>query len=105
MNGWRRVTQKVRDRYKAQLSITAFGDADTIIIANSFSERRGMNMTVLREHLTARFEWLATVQGHENVITLDIEELPSHLWPVAAPVAGARVRLPHGLGGVEVTVM
>jgi hypothetical protein len=72
------VTQKVRDRYKAQLSITVFGDADTIIIANSFSERRGMNMTVLKEHLTARFEWLATVQGHENVITLDIEDLPLH---------------------------
>ncbi len=71
------VTQKVRERYRAQLSITAFGDADTIIIANSFSDRKGMNMNVLKEHLTKRFEWLRPVQGHENVITLKVEDLPS----------------------------
>jgi hypothetical protein len=71
------VTQKVRDRYRAQLSITAFGDTDTIIIANSFADRKGMNMNVLKEHLTKRFEWLRPVQGHENVITLKVEELPS----------------------------
>jgi hypothetical protein len=72
-----RVTQKVRDRYRAQLSITAFSDSETIIIANSFSNRRGMNMNLLKEHLTKRFDWLKPIQGHENVITLKVEELPS----------------------------
>jgi hypothetical protein len=70
------VTQKVRERYRAQLSITAFGDDETILIANSFSSRKGMNMSIMKEHLTKRFDWLKPVQGHENVITLKVAELP-----------------------------
>ncbi len=71
-----RVTQKVRERYRAQLSITAFGDAETILIANSFASRQGMNMSLIKEHLTKRFDWLKPVQGHENVITLRVVDLP-----------------------------
>jgi hypothetical protein len=71
------VTQKVRDRYRAQLSITTFGDDETILIANSFSSRKGMSMSLIKEHLTKKFDWLKPVQGHENVITLRVADLPS----------------------------
>ncbi len=71
------VTQKVRDRYRAQLSITAFGDGETILIANSFASRQGMNMSLIKEHLTKRFDWLKPIQGHENVITLRVADLPA----------------------------
>jgi hypothetical protein len=71
------VTQKVRERYRAHLSLTAFGDDETILIANSFASRQGMNMSLIKEHLTKRFDWLKPVQGHENVNTLRVAELPS----------------------------
>lgn len=72
------VTQKARERYRAQLSLTCFGNSETIIIANSFTARQGLNMTLLRTHLTRRFEWLNAIQGHENVMTLKIEDLQAN---------------------------
>ncbi|MDP3939657.1 MAG: hypothetical protein Q8R92_16190 [Deltaproteobacteria bacterium] len=69
------VTQKVRERYRAQLSITSFGNSETIIIANSFSNRQVVNMIQVKDHLTRKFDWLKPVQGHENVITLKVEGL------------------------------